>query len=155
MKHMLSHHRTRFTAVMMVFVWLLTLGAGFANACLLHQDHAAGGHTRGVVAHDPLATSAGADAHVVPHSVPAQASLHDDDCQLLAADSCRTLCATVQSAVPKQKPLPFADLGAEPVLVTTSGPFRVLSGPVSVSAGAALAPRPEPPVYIRFLRLTL
>ena len=143
--------RTRFTAVVMLFVWLLTLAAGVVNACQLHEDHAAGG---GGLAHGTQAAAAAIDARIAVAAVAAPATQQDDD-QVADAIACRALCATVQSAVPKQQPLVFADQASDPVLVMVNGPSRVLPGPVAVAPGTVHVPRPEPPVYIRFLRLTL
>ena len=144
--------RTRFTAVVMLFVWLLTLATGVVNACQLHGDHAAGG---GGLAQGMLAAAAGIDARVAVRAVAAPAMQQDDHDQIAGAFACRALCATVQSAVPKQPPLVFADQASDPVLVTGSGPLRVLPSPVAAAPGHARVPRPEPPVFIRFLRLTL
>jgi len=141
--------------MVMLFAWLFTVGAGIANACLLHEHHAPAGQVRGLVAPDAQGAVTGVDVPMAAQSVSAVAPQQDDHDQLLEAVNCRAVCATVQTALPKQKPLFLADLGADPVWVAVSGPLRVLPGPVSASPGAALAPRPEPPVFIRFLRLTL
>ena len=144
--------RTRFTAVVMLLVWLLTLATGVVNACQLHEDHEAGG---GGLAHGTLAAAAGIDARIAVPAVATPATQQADHDQIADTIACRALCATVQSAVPKQQPLVFADQASDLVLVTGSGPSRVLPGPVAVAPGTARVPRPEPPVFIRFLRLTL
>ena len=155
MKPMLSHRRTRFTAMVMLLVWLLTLGAGIANACLLHDDHATTGDARSPVAQESQAATSGIDSRVAPHGVAAAAVEQREGDELLESFSCQTQCLTVQTTVPKQQPLACADPGTDPVLVTSTGPVRQLAHPVPVLAGIAFAPRPETPVFIRFLRLTL
>ncbi len=141
--------------MVMLSVWLLTMGAGIANACLLHEIHATAGHARSPVAQHSPAVTTGIDARVAAHGVSAAAVEPGEGDQLLESISCQTQCMTVQTAVPKQQPLVCADLGADPVLATTNGPVRPLTPPVSDFAGIAFAPRPEPPVFIRFLRLAL
>ena len=39
MKPFFSAQRTRYTATVMLFVWLMSLGIGVANACLVQQDN--------------------------------------------------------------------------------------------------------------------
>src|SRR5659263_668431 len=39
MKSFFGFRRTRYTAAVMLFVWLVSLGIGVANACLVQQDH--------------------------------------------------------------------------------------------------------------------
>ena len=49
MKYFFSSRRTRYTAAVMLFVWLMSLGMGVANACLVQQNPAEDeflGHTR-------------------------------------------------------------------------------------------------------------
>ncbi len=43
MKPLRNPRRTRFTSLVMRFVWLLNLAAGVVNACQLHEDNVAGG----------------------------------------------------------------------------------------------------------------
>jgi len=149
MKSTLGQHRTRQTAAVMLFVWLLTLGVGIANACLLHEDHAQAGYERnptGVMAH------AGMDA---VQSAPATSAGAGDEAALMDPIACRTQCMAAQMAVPAQMAVACGDRHDDPVLVATCGPARVLADPVAIVSGITPAPSPESPVYIRFLRLTL
>ncbi len=154
MKPMLCHRRIRFTAAVMLFVWLLTLSVGIANACLLHADHARPGHIGGSGVRDWHEAGTGLDAQVVAQVLEAAAG-GGEGTRLRESIACRTLCVAGQTALPKQKALAWADLHADPVLVATWGPASVLANPMPEAVGVALLPRPEPPVYIRFLRLTL
>ena len=153
MKPLRNPRQTRLTVVVILFVWLLTLAAGVVNACQLHEDHTTGA---GGLAHGTQAAARSMAEHTAVSAGTAPATQQDDaEDQMAESIACQALCATMQSAVPKQKPLAFADPASEPVLVTGSGPVRVWPSPVSEAPITAHLPRPEPPVFIRFLRLTL
>jgi hypothetical protein len=153
MKPLRNPRQTRLTVVVMLFVWLLTLAAGVVNACQLHEDHATGA---GGLAHGTQAAARSMAEHTAVSVGTAPATQQDDaEDQMAESIACQALCATMQSAVPKQKPLAFADPASEPVLVTGSGPVRVWPSLVAAAPGHARVPRPESPVFIRFLRLTL
>ncbi len=155
MNPMPSRHRTRFTAAVMLFMWLLTLGAGIANACLLHEDHAQAGHA-GVAAVSG-AREAGARVDLLGAERALAAAVMDtaDRDQMVQTVACRALCVAGQTAVPKQKAAGCADPQTDAVLVVNCGPVSVPADPMPRLWRIADAPRPEPPVFIRFLRLTL
>lgn len=139
----------------MLFIWLLTLGAGIANACLLHEDHAEGSHVGVWTAYHTQGGDGGAGATVAVQAVVTVFVDADHGQQSLQSIACRTLCAAEQMAVPKQKIGLCADFHADAVLVVTCGPVSVPADPMPRLWRIADAPRPEPPVFIRFLRLTL
>ena len=153
MKPLLNLRRTRFTSLVMLFVWLLTLAAGVVNACQLHEDHTTGA---GGLAHGTQAAARSMAEHTAVSAGTAPATQQDDaEDQMAESIACQALCATMQSAVPKQQPLAVVEPATEPVLVVDCGPVRVWPSPVSEAPITARLPRPEPPVFIRFLRLTL
>ena len=155
MKPLPSLCRTRFSAAVMLLVWLLTLGAGIANACLLHADHAMAGHGHNSMAYGTRAAVAGAQVRVVAQGMAVQLSQRDVGDQQLQTIPCRIRWATLETAVHKQPPRAAAASAGDPVLVTRSGPFRALPSRVPALSSAAPVPRPGPPVFIRFLRLAL
>jgi hypothetical protein len=139
-----NRRTTRSTAIAMLFVWLLVLGMGMANACLAEENHARHGHLQHH--HDPGAepatTEAQPDSHVSPTS-PEKAA-------------CQNFCADAQSSVCKQQ-------SHEPGLMDPGVALTALArwqvSPVPYSPSLWALPRDpawtEPSVAIRFLRLTL
>ena len=156
MQSSFSRRATRFTASVMLCVWLIALGMGVANACLVNDGHARHGHLN----HQRDALT----------SVPMtgnQAALADRftaDVQLVAAGdrnpspakvSCLNFCAAGQSSVLQQ-------LGDDPASLTTpalpTGWWS--SAPPSPYRQSSWLVRDDPagshrPVSIRFLRLTI
>lgn len=134
---------------MVLFIWLFALVSGWANACLL-QDSAAGraghaAHTESVALVESGAT---------PHP---EGDHHggDDDGKGVARAACQDVCDNEQSTIPSYK-LPAApDLGSPPLL--QAAPWSSVVAPATARCvhphGAA--PPCEPPVAIRFLRLTI
>lgn len=61
MKSFFNHHRTRCTAIVMVFVWIMTLSIGIANACVLDPIQS----RRSTVAHATEVSHKDADEHTV------------------------------------------------------------------------------------------
>ncbi len=153
MNRMSSRPRTRFTAAVMLFVWLLTLGAGIANACLLHEDDAQAGQAG--IAAVPGARESGAGNHPLGSAQAVAAADTADGDQLVHSATCRALCVAGQTAVPKQKAAACADQQTDAIPVSTCGPVNVLAAPMPRLWRVAYAWRPELPVFIRFLRLTL
>jgi hypothetical protein len=128
--------RTAWIVKTMLFFWLFSLAAGWANACLVQPalDH---------------------DAQAAPHGAAwavAGAEHHDDPGPGL--DACLSFCDSEQSIVPKLKLPVLADLDAPaPAAAATWTPSMADRVPYR---GRRLAmPPPEPPVSIRFLRLTI
>lgn len=134
MKSFFNVRHTRYTAIAMVFVWLMTLGIGIANACLVSD--ALGHHTS---------------------ASQVQLSHHENANQQPIASGkavCLTVCDAQQTAVYKTKPVDVhLDLQTVPVA------FPALSIAV-IDPNDRFLPLVsstwcEPPVSIRFLRLTI
>ena len=135
MKTVFSHHHTRYTAIVMLFVWLVTLGIGIANACLVSDTH---GHP-GSRQHVHASSHMEADEHAP-----------DPDKAI-----CLAVCAAEQTAAIKLKHLDnAADSQCAPIAWASALTIAVidLSGR---SAPLAVATWREPPVFIRFLRLII
>ncbi len=135
MKSFFNSRHTRYTAVVMLFVWLMTLGIGFANACLLEE--ALGHHAS---------------------TAQVQATHHEDvDEQALESDKavCLTVCEVEQTAVVKFKQADVpSDLQAAPVAHFPALTVTVLD--LNDRSVPSVVPDwREPPVSIRFLRLTI
>ncbi len=139
-----NRRTTRLTAVAMLFVWLLVVGMGMANACLANEDHARHGHLQhheGTLA-EPVTAQAQPDSHVPPTSPEVAA--------------CQKFCAAAQSSVFKQQ-------SDEPGLMDAGLVFAAIAewhdspAPYRTSLWAdPLDPGwTELSVAIRFLRLTL
>ncbi len=135
MKSFFNMHRTRYIAIVMVFVWLMTLGIGIANACLV--DEARGHHT---------------------HAAQVQATHHKEvDEQPTSADKavCLTVCEAEKTAAVKIRrvdatsdslTVPVAHCSdIKVILVDLNDQFKPTVVPVCR----------ELPVSIRFLRLTI
>ena len=137
----------------MLFVWLLTVGAGIANACLLHEDHAPAGQA-GIAAVTGARESGARDDRHEPAQVVAAAVAAVGD-QLVHNATCRALCVAGQTAVPKQKAAAGADQHTDAMPVMVCGPVDVLADPGPRLVRLADAAPPELPVFIRFLRLNL
>ncbi len=153
MTPLLRHQGMRITSIVVLFVWLLTLGAGIANACLVDGEHAQGGHIRyGGAALAPA-------AHAVSgaqYAVHASAALGAADQELSShATTCASLRVAAQTGVAAPKAWKVADLQADAVLA----PMPWETTQLADHAGGPT--KPEDPVwlplpaFIRFLRLTL
>jgi len=154
---MFSIRRLRFTAAQMLFVWMFTLGAAFADACLLHGDHAPSG---GVVAAMAQPTEHHGDGATHQHTaVRQQQAAVTDGCgagSMPDAIACLGTHAGGQVPVAKPKSVHSLDPHADPLPVPTYRLSSLAVGePPPMFDGSAFAPGPEPPVFIRFLRLTL
>ena len=135
MKTAFSYRHIRYTAIVMLFVWLMTLGVGIANACLVSDAHGQTGSTQ----------------HIQATSHP-EADEHAPDPDKAI---CLTVCAAEQTAAIKAKHFDnaadsqFAPIAWAPALMIAS------IDPNDRSAPLAVATWREPPVSIRFLRLTI
>lgn len=135
MKSFFSHRNTRYTAIVMLMVWLMTLGVGIANACLVSEAH---GHL-GSVEHAQAAHHSEADEHTP-----------EPDKAL-----CLTVCAAEQTAAIKVKQLDsqaellWAPIAWAAALTIAVDDLNDRSEPLAIANWC------EPPVSIRFLRLTI
>ena len=136
MKHVFSHRNTRYTAIVVLFVWLMTLGIGIANACLVSNEH---GHTS-ATHHVPVTTQA--EEHHAPDADAHKAI-------------CLKVCAAEQATALKVKPVstsvdaPMALLAWAPALTIA------FIDPNDRLAPLAVPTWREAPMSIRFLRLTI
>jgi hypothetical protein len=141
MKSFFGSRRTRCTAAVMLFVWLMSLGIGVANACLVQQDH--GWHEHLSQSQSGLAFGA----------VTAQDDNVNNDTSPEDL-ACLNFCAAEQNALVNHHadgvvaqdpvPVPFFTWSLVPVVDQTYQP-QAFGGPTWS----------EPPVFIRFLRLTI
>lgn len=143
MKSFFSQRRNRITAAVTLLIWLLALGTGMANACLVQEDHARHGH----LSHE--------EASGITMAVTDVDALADDHGTLPEKAACQNFCGAEQSTVIKQQVDLPADLDA--VLVLASIWW---AGPPSADRASQLPSLvdptwSEPPVFIRFLRLTI
>jgi hypothetical protein len=135
---------------MVLFVWLFALVSGWANACLLQGRTA--DRSGGVEAVESLAIAGeGGGTH-------ARDGSHDDgdhDASGAARAACQNVCDDEQSTIPSYK-LPAApDLGSAPLL--PAAPWSAVVAPTTVPCAhpPGTSPPCDPPVAIRFLRLTI
>jgi hypothetical protein len=141
MKSFFNRRRTRCITTVMLFVWLLALGTGIANACVVQVDHARHGH----VSHqDAVPTALLATALDTLDHGPSQGKL-----------ACQIFCASGQTGMVKQP----ADAPAHPDVAFALGSTWALAelsanhaSPMPAMDGPPWTGRP---VFIRFLRLTM
>lgn len=136
MKSFFTSRRTRLTATVMLFVWLMTLGIGIANACLVHEDGRS--HVVSVAAAD------------MDHQ---DSDGHDMSPETLA---CLDFCAAEQITLVKVKAQLDSPTGLDfvPVLFFTG--LLVPTIDRDIQPKALGSPTwSEPPVSIRFSRLTI
>lgn len=151
MKSFLSQRSTRRTAVVMLWVWLLALATSMANACLLPSPPAPHGHAAaGLFAATTVATG---QAEGAPS---AQQICEHEGAASHAKAACQSFCAAESMGLVKPQ-------GAKTVALADL-PLPLACGeglPVAQAARAAPRPSPgappggQPPVAIRFLRLTI
>lgn len=136
MKSFFNHHRTRCTTIVMVFVWIMTLSIGVANACLL----------------DPIQSHQSTVAH------PAAEVSHDDpDEHTLSPDKsvCLDVCAAEQTALIKVKPVDMPTGLDTTAVLFLSALIVPVSDPKNQIVLDTTLIRYELPVSIRFSRLTI
>ncbi len=128
----------------MLFVWLLVVGMGMANACLANEDHARHGHLNHLG--DSLADQVTAEAQLDPHAQPISPT----------KATCQKFCAAAQSSVFKQPGHESGLTDAGLVLAIawwqppTPALYRRSPWEAQRDSGGS-----EPSVAIRLLRLTL
>lgn len=147
-----SRRATRWTAAVMLFVWLMALGTGIANACLANDEHVRHGH---LDHRDGALVSAPASGHD-PTQVTAPVQRDPGDPSPSPAKvTCQNFCAAGQSSLLKQQ---------------GDGPGPLLAAPMLAASWWSAPPSPDrhslwsvrgdpagsqPPIPIRFLRLTI
>jgi len=140
MKSFFSVQRTRYTAAVMLFVWLMSLSVGVANACLLQQD-------RGP--REYFSQGQAAPAHVTTNTLN-----FDDYISSPEKITCLHFCVAEQSTLITDHLDGVAPLDLVPILFLTGLPVPTTEQPFPTQSFI----RPsgsEPPVSIRYLRLTI
>lgn len=142
MKSFFSVQRTRYTAAVMLFVWMMSLGVGVANACLLQQDH-------GPRDYFSQAEHQAAPDHFAEN--PVHSDEHTSSPEKIA---CLHFCTAEQSTLITDQLDGLAHLDLVPILFLTGLPVSTTDQP---SPAQVFAPPDwsEPPVSIRYLRLTI
>nr|WP_315493531.1 hypothetical protein [uncultured Rhodoferax sp.] len=135
MKTAFSYRHIRYTAIVMLFVWLMTLGVGIANACLVSDAHGQTGSTQHVQG--------------IPHTEANERSPDPDKAV------CLTVCAAEQTAVIKIKHFDNATDSQLAPIAWAPALTIVVIDLNDRAAPSAVAIWREPPVSIRFLRLTI
>lgn len=134
----------------MLALWLFALVSGWANACVLQEAAATRGMARAVAKYAVLAHGAGDPAAgLAGHEAPGG---HDADG---ARAVCQSVCDDEQSTLPKVSTPSIPDLGAAPLVPAEAWSFCAAEAQFPSGCPLAAAPPPEPPVAIRFLRLTI
>ena len=152
MKPFFSVQRTRYTAAMMLFVWLMSLGIGVANACLVQQDHGPREYFSQAPSGTDLAELAELQA-ALDHF--ATNPVHSDEHALSPEKiTCLHFCVAKQSTLITDLLDGLAHVDLVPILFLTGLPVPAADQPLS--AQAITSPSwSEPPVSIRYLRLTI
>ena len=140
MKSFFSVQRTRYTAAVMLFVWMISLGVGVANACLLQQDQGSREYfSQGQPTTDHFAAN------------PVHSDEHTSSPEKI---TCLHFCVAEQSTLITDHINGLAHLDLVPILFLTS--LLVPATHQPLSARAVTSPSwSEPPVSIRYLRLTI
>lgn len=135
MRSFFSQRRTRCIATVMAFIWLLTLGVSIANACVI--DLAQGHHST---------------------SIQIQANQHiGAGLQPKTADKlvCLDFCADEQNSAVKVNQLDAATGQQVDSAIWPSALTITMVDPNDRPVPAVIHLAHEPPVSIRFLRLTI
>jgi hypothetical protein len=152
MKSFFNSRRTRYTAAVMLFVWLMSLGIGVANACLVQQangwpehfSHSRSGVTPVAVTEHDVASDNFAKAHV-------RADENDKSPDKMA---CLNFCVAEQNTLVKHHADGLAGLDIVPVLFLTWLLVPAVDQAFQPEAFGSPT-RSEPPVSIRYLRLNI
>ncbi|MHB8950491.1 MAG: hypothetical protein ACYC4S_15740 [Rhodoferax sp.] len=152
MKSFFDAQRIRHTAALTLFVWLMSLGIGVANACLVQQDHGPREYVSQVRFGTVLAALA-------PHQVEpdhfATSFVHsDENTPSPEKTACLDFCVAQQSTLVKDHQNGLAHLDPFPALFLTGlrVPATDQTSPLEAFEGPTWS---EPPVSIRYLRLTI
>ncbi|WP_296273129.1 hypothetical protein [Rhodoferax sp.] len=134
---------------MMLFVWLMSLGVGIANACLLQQDQGSRDYfTSGI---DLTALP---ERHAEPKHFATRAVLSEENTSSPEKVTCLHFCAAEQSTLVSDHLVGLVHLDLVPVLFLT-GLLVPATDQTSSPQAFANPAWSEPPVSIRYLRLTI
>ena len=151
MKTLFCSRLKRQTVFVMLFVWLMALGMGVANACLVQRDLRGG---------EPASHSHSESRHAQPaeHMTPvplATSYVHNDDKDPSSLKlACLDFCEAQQSAAVTDHTDGLADPGLAPVPFLT-GLLAPADHQMSPQEAFGIPTWSEPPVSIRYLRLTI
>jgi hypothetical protein len=152
MKSFFSVQRIRHTAAMMLFIWVMSLGIGVANACLLQQDHGPREHfSEGPsrTDHAALAERQAAQDHFAAN--PVHSDEHASSPEKIA---CLNFCVAEESTLITDHLDGLAHLDLVPILFLTGLPMPTKDQPSPAQAFTSPS-WSEPPVFIAYLRLTI
>jgi hypothetical protein len=152
MKPFFSVQRTRYTAAVMLFVWMMSLGIGVANACLVQQDHGPREYFSQAPSGTDLAALAELQAardHFATN--PVHSDEHTSSPEKI---TCLHFCVAGQSTLITDHLDGFTHPDLLPILFLTG--LAVPTTDQRSTAQAFTSPSwSEPPVSIRYLRLTI
>jgi len=152
MKYFFNSRRTRYTAAVMLFIWLMSLGIGVANACLVQQGD--GRHEHFSHSHSGMTSEALAEHHVTLDKL-GKAHVHaDQNDQSPEKIACLNFCVAEQNTLVKHQADGLVAQDMVPVLFLT----RLLMPATDQARPPEAFGSPnwsEPPVSIRYLRLTI
>lgn len=152
MKPFFNVRRSRRTTAVMLFVWLMSLGIGVANACLAQQSD--GGFEYFSLSHSGM-TSEALTGHDVTLDRAGTVQVHADENDPSPAKSaCLNFCVAEQNTLIKDQAGEPPAQDRVPVLFLT----RLLMPAADQTCPPQAFASPnwsEPPVSIRYLRLTI
>lgn len=154
MKSFFNARRTRCTAAVMLFVWLMSLGIGVANACLVQQGH--GSRDYFSQGHSGTDLTALADHQAAPDHVAAKSVHSEESTSSPGKITCLHFCVAEQSILITDHldGLVHLHLDLVPILFLTGLPVPATDQTSTQEAFASVS-WSEPPVSIRYLRLTI
>ena len=151
MKTLFCARLKRQTVFVMLFVWLMALGIGVANACLVQQDD----HAREHSGHShPGNDPAELIEHMTLDPLPTSYIHIDHKDPSLQKLACLDFCEAQQSAAVTDHTDGLADPGLAPVPFLT-GLLAPADHQMSPQEAFGIPTWSEPPVSIRYLRLTI
>jgi hypothetical protein len=136
----------------MLFVWLVSFGIGVANACLVQPDQRSGEYFsqgRSGTRFAELPERRVAPDHFVAHS-----SHSDEIASPPGKIACLHFCVAEQSTLPTDQLVGLVHLDLVPILFLTGLLVPVIEQ-MSLPEAIASPTWLEPPVSIRYLRLTI
>jgi hypothetical protein len=152
MKSFFNVQRTRYTAAVMLFVWLMSAGIGVANACLVQQDHGPREHFSQGRSGADLPTLA--ELQAAPDHFATNSAHSDENTPSPEKLICQHFCVAEQSTLVTDHLDGLAHLDLVPVLFLTG----LLVPPTDQTSKPEAFASPtwsERPVSIRYLRLTI
>lgn len=152
MKSFFSIRGTRSTAIVVLFVWLMSFGIGVANACLVQQvqgphDYLSQGHS--VTDLKALGERQAAPYHLATNSVHS-----DENTSSPEKITCLHFCVAEKSALPTDHLDGLAHIDLVPILFLT-GLLLPATDQTALPETFTSPTWLEPAVSIRFLRLTI